>query len=221
MEIHSLYRPLFVTACAALLATEVPAAESPRERLSLDAGWKFHLGDKWPDALRLDKAGMISGPAPEKLFSDVTWRTANLPHDWGVEVPFDQAADLGHGFRKLESGFEKTSIGWYRRTFDLPAADVESTFDIKKHLRPGDNVIAVCVKDGSGRGGMNPATTVEIIGKPESAAWSRSLFNGRAQLIVQASRKADVFNLSDNTHRLTLSAAVVKTPTGAQRPLIS
>ena len=133
MKIHSLYRSLFLAAYAALLITNLPAAESPRERLSMDAGWKFHLGDQWPDALRLDKAGMSSGPASEKLFSDVTWRTVNLPHDWGVEVPFEQAADLGHGFKKLGPGFEETSIGWYRRTFDLPAADADKrirlTFD--------------------------------------------------------------------------------------------
>jgi hypothetical protein len=34
-------------ACA-LDVMPVSAADSPRERLSLDAGWKFHLGDKWP-----------------------------------------------------------------------------------------------------------------------------------------------------------------------------
>jgi hypothetical protein len=54
---------------------------SPREHLSLDSGWKFHLGDDWPKALRLDKAGANAGPASEKLFSDAAWRTVNLPHD--------------------------------------------------------------------------------------------------------------------------------------------
>ena len=45
------------------------AGDSPREHLSLDANWKFHLGDDWPDALHLDKAGASGGPAAEK-FSD-------------------------------------------------------------------------------------------------------------------------------------------------------
>ena len=65
---------------------------SPREHLSLDANWKFHLGDDWPNALRLDKAGASGGPAAEK-FSDNSWRTVNLPHDWAVELPFDKNAD--------------------------------------------------------------------------------------------------------------------------------
>ena len=48
------------------------AADSPREHLSLDAGWKFHLGDDWPDALHLENSGTGSGPASEK-FSDSYW----------------------------------------------------------------------------------------------------------------------------------------------------
>jgi len=51
----------------------VAAAGSPREHLSLDANWKFHLGDDWPDALRLDKAGVSGGPAAEN-FDDSNWR---------------------------------------------------------------------------------------------------------------------------------------------------
>ncbi|HEX9048645.1 MAG TPA: glycoside hydrolase family 2 TIM barrel-domain containing protein, partial [Verrucomicrobiae bacterium] len=98
-----------------------PAA-SPREHLSLDNNWKFHLGEGWPGALHLDKAGASTGPASEK-FSDVAWRSINLPHDWAIELPFDQAADGSHGFKALGPGFEKNSIGWYRRAFELPKED--------------------------------------------------------------------------------------------------
>ncbi len=93
-----------------------------REHLSLDQNWKFHLGDDWPDALRLDKAGASGGPAAPD-FDAESWRTLNLPHDWAVELPFDQNADGGHGFKPVGPGFEKNSIGWYRRTFALPSAD--------------------------------------------------------------------------------------------------
>jgi len=40
-----------------------------------------------------------------------------------VELPFDQTADGGHGFKALGVKFPTNSIAWYRRTFDLPAAD--------------------------------------------------------------------------------------------------
>ena len=98
------------------------AAASPREHLSLDTGWKFHLGDDWPNALRLDKAGSSGGPAEEK-FNDNSWRALDLPHDWVIELPFDRTSDKSHGFKPVGPGFWKNSIGWYRRTFELPKAD--------------------------------------------------------------------------------------------------
>ena len=102
--------------------SDTTAAASPREHLSLDAGWKFHLGDDWPDALRLDKAGSSGGPSAEK-FNDNSWRSLDLPHDWAIELPFDKSSDTSHGFKPVGPGFYKNSIGWYRRTFELPAAD--------------------------------------------------------------------------------------------------
>ena len=62
MKIVPIGRALIGCLCAALLVTQLTAAESPREHLSLDAGWKFHLGDNWPDALHLENAGTGSGP---------------------------------------------------------------------------------------------------------------------------------------------------------------
>jgi beta-galactosidase len=111
---------------------DAPPQGSPREHLLLDDHWKFHLGDDWPGALRLDKAGSSGGPAAER-FNDNSWRTVNLPHDWAIELPFDQTADGSHGFKPVGPGFAKNSIGWYRRTFELPEADagkrIRLTFD--------------------------------------------------------------------------------------------
>lgn len=93
-----------------------------REHLLLDANWKFHLGDDWPNALRLDKAGASSGPASEK-FNDTAWRTLDLPHDWVIELPFDHNADKMHGYKPVGPGFPQNNIGWYRRTFELSKED--------------------------------------------------------------------------------------------------
>ncbi|HAO79955.1 MAG TPA: beta-galactosidase [Verrucomicrobia subdivision 3 bacterium] len=122
MKISSSFRVLNGIAYAALLVTQLAVADSPREHLSLDAGWKFHLGDDWPDALHLENSGTGSGPASEK-FSDSFWRTVNLPHDWAVELPFDWAADGSHGFHTLGVKYPTNSIAWYRRTFELPKED--------------------------------------------------------------------------------------------------
>ena len=88
----------------------------------LDEGWKFHLGDDWPTALSLKKAGESGGPAAEN-FDDATWRVLDLPHDWAIELPFDKTSDKNHGFKALGPGFPKNNIGWYRRAFDIPASD--------------------------------------------------------------------------------------------------
>ena len=118
--------PSFFARLFALLLTAFTlnawADDSPRQHLSLDANWKFHLGDDWPDALRLDKAGASGGPAAVK-FNDTAWRTLDLPHDWAIELPFDHSADTSHGFKPVGPGFPTNSIGWYRRTFDLATDD--------------------------------------------------------------------------------------------------
>jgi beta-galactosidase len=107
---------------AAVFTLNLSAADSPREHLSLDANWKFHLGDNWPNALHLDKAGASGGPASEK-FNDTAWRSLDLPHDWAIELPFDRTSDTSHGFKPVGPGFPKNSTGWYRRTFELPQED--------------------------------------------------------------------------------------------------
>jgi beta-galactosidase len=115
-------RLILVVGISLLATCIVSAAAPPREKLLLDFNWKFHLGDDWPDALRLDKAGASGGPAAAE-FDDSSWRTVNLPHDWAIELPFDQNADAGHGFKPVGPGFPKNSTGWYRRTFELPQED--------------------------------------------------------------------------------------------------
>src|ERR1039457_4909725 len=136
MKIVLPFRILSVITFAALLVAQLAVAQSAREHLSLDANWKFPLGDDWPDALSLVNSGTGGGPASEK-FSGSYWRAVNLPHDWAVELPFDQTADGGHGFKPLGTKFPTNSIGWYRRTFELPAGDsgkrIWLTFDGVMH----------------------------------------------------------------------------------------
>jgi len=122
MKATSLIHCLIAGAFAGLFLTSHAAGESLREHLSLDANWKFHLGDDWPDAQHLENAGTGSGPASEK-FGDSFWRVVDLPHDWAVELPFDSAADGSHGFKALGQKFPANSIGWYRRTFELSKED--------------------------------------------------------------------------------------------------
>ena len=56
-------------------------------------------------------------------FDASSWRQLNLPHDWAVELPFDRHGDRDHGFKPIGINFPTNSIGWYRRTFELPDGD--------------------------------------------------------------------------------------------------
>ncbi len=111
--------------------SDVSTTVAPRERLLLDFGWKFFQGHAC-DPLRDLGFGKDQGDfaksgefefAKEK-FDDSKWRTLNLPHDWAVELPFVHDEDLqSHGYKPLGRKYPETSIGWYRRTFDIPKED--------------------------------------------------------------------------------------------------
>jgi len=98
------------------------ADDVPRERLLMDSGWSFHLGNEWGSGQSLAKSGTGSGPAAVAQ-SVASWRRVDLPHDWAIELPFDPTADGSHGFRALGEGFPQNSVSWYRRSFDLPESD--------------------------------------------------------------------------------------------------
>jgi beta-galactosidase len=111
---------LIVALGLAALVARAATNDSPRQRLLMDFGWKFHLGDDWGTAERLDKAGQSTGPARPD-FDDTSWRSVNLPHDWAVELPYDEKAGPDNGYKPVGPGYVSNSVGWYRRAFPLPA----------------------------------------------------------------------------------------------------
>jgi beta-galactosidase len=123
---------------AALLAAnpesataEALAAIAPREKLLFDFGWKFQFGDSNDPSRDLgfgngqgDFAKTGEFAFAKAKFDDSKWRVLNLPHDWAVELPFvrDEALN-SHGYKPLGRRYPETSVGWYRREFDIPASD--------------------------------------------------------------------------------------------------
>jgi beta-galactosidase len=135
-----LIRSLF-TILAALVITVPAAAESGRETILLDDGWRFALGHAADPAKDFDFGAAYSyasaagwGGAVRPGFDDGAWRTVDLPHDWAVELPFVQAPFtfplMDHGFKPLGRVFPETSIGWYRRHFAVPKSDEGRRFRI-------------------------------------------------------------------------------------------
>src|ERR1700744_562269 len=68
-----------------------------------DKGWHFHLGD-------------VNG-AENPDMKDAAWRTLDLPHDWSVEGTFSKENPA-----TPEGGALPGGIGWYRKSFTVPAS---------------------------------------------------------------------------------------------------
>jgi beta-galactosidase len=98
----SALRPLCLGICLAAMAVLAGTAHgqpAARARRSLNAGWRFHLGDL----------------AGQGAIDDSGWRALDLPHDWGIEGPFAQ--ELPGETGKLPW----SGVAWYRRQVVLEA----------------------------------------------------------------------------------------------------
>ena len=59
-------------------------------------------------------------------------KPVDLPHDWAIELPFQNDPALASkGFYPLGRNYPATSIGWYRRVFELPEADAGKRITIE------------------------------------------------------------------------------------------
>ena len=112
---------------------------SPREHLLMDYDWRFAFGHPYDTRKDFNngtsyfsyfsKAGYGDGAADPR-FDDRAWRKVNLPHDWAVEQPFSPKGSFSHGFKAIGRNFPEASIGWYRKTFFIPASDSGRHFSI-------------------------------------------------------------------------------------------
>lgn len=88
----------------AALLTAAAQAQTPRTIQQFNTGWHFVEGDP-------------TG-AESPGFQDSAWTTVTLPHDWSIAGPVKQdAPSLAAG------GFFPTGVSWYRKDFDVTAAD--------------------------------------------------------------------------------------------------
>src|SRR5437867_824918 len=88
-----------------LLASAAALGANPRPgaTASFDRDWRFHLGD------------VANGQDP--ALDDSGWRRLDLPHDWSIEGEFGEQNPATPGGGALPGG-----VGWYRKTFTLPAS---------------------------------------------------------------------------------------------------
>ena len=99
---------LHAAPAAAPAATHAAAPQQPRAIQQFTTGWRF---------IQADAKG-----AEQASFNDTSWKPVTLPHDWAIAGPFlEDAPSRGAG------AFAPTGIGWYRKTFTVPAADASAT----------------------------------------------------------------------------------------------
>jgi len=123
-----------VGAMLALMAVPVQA-QSVRETIRLDDGWKFALGNA-SDPKKdfgcgteyfnyLTKANSIHNEGPYVMkFDDKDWQEVNVPHDWVTTLPFAREASHSHGYKTVGYKYPETSVGWYRKVVNIPAGDL-------------------------------------------------------------------------------------------------
>jgi beta-galactosidase len=99
-----------------LLSSFIAKAQTgdARHNLLFDKDWEFTQ----TDASGADKAA----------FDDSKWQHVDVPHDWSILGTVDHNAPTGRG-----GGFLPSGIGWYRKHFEMDAADAQKrvmiTFD--------------------------------------------------------------------------------------------
>ena len=109
-------------------------AQNVRERINFDDDWQFAFGNASSPEKDfgcgteyfnyLTKAASIHNEGPYVAKFDASgWKKVDLPHDWVVDLPYAAEASHSHGYKTVGYEYPETSVGWYRKTFDIPAED--------------------------------------------------------------------------------------------------
>jgi beta-galactosidase len=83
-----------------------------RSIVNFNNDWKFYLGN--------------DSTASNENFNDNNWRTLNLPHDWSIEGNFSKENPA-----TTQGGALSGGIGWYRKTFSIPATSKNKNISIE------------------------------------------------------------------------------------------
>ena len=94
--------PAIIPIVLLLSCSQDKKADFSQRTIDFDKNWNFHLNDSSKDTIN----------------ETINWKTINLPHDWGIEQPFDKNSPAGVGGGALTGG-----LGWYKKTFQIPEKD--------------------------------------------------------------------------------------------------
>jgi beta-galactosidase len=95
-----------------------------------------------------------------------------------------------------------------------------SIYDVKALLHPGENTITVAIANWGVAGGLNGGVMLRLQGKPAPVEWQRSVFNGLAQIIVQASKEVGAIKLTARSAGLPPATVLLQTKPASPRPAV-
>jgi beta-galactosidase len=169
-------------------------------------------------------------PGTAETFDDSQWEKADVSSDAGPLTPGHSAiyrTDFEAGADMLASPSTAVNFGtidddgWVYLNGHLVGESHDWTshpsFELRKFLHEGKNTIAVAVHNGEGSGGVNKGVSLEIADQPIQPQWKRSVFNGLAQVIVQAGKEPGTLALTARADGL--SETPLNISAGAAVPL--
>jgi beta-galactosidase len=183
--------------------------------------WKF-VGDAYKDAI----------PEFGTALDDSHWEQADV--QVGRLVPREQAVYRGHlkasapelASRAVELVFAKIAggIAVYVNGTKVGSAEDSSSasvYDVKSLLHPGDNLVAVSVASyGPDATGLSGGVTLRLQSAPEPVHWSRSTFNGLAQVIILATKAPGTVTLTASSGGLRAASLALDSAPATPRPSV-
>ena len=93
-----------------------------------------------------------------------------------------------------------------------------SVYDVKALLHPGENTVAVAIANWNLAAGLNNGVKIRLIDNPVPVAWSRSVFNGLAQVIIRAGKDGGPLQLTAHAEGLKPATVTIKANPATPRP---
>jgi beta-galactosidase len=101
-----------------------------------------------------------------------------------------------------------------------PAGDSRSpsVYDVKALLKPGPNTVAVALANYGASAGLNGGVELRRYDQPGTPAWSRSTFNGLAQIIVRTAKQPGTLELGARAAGLAAASLKLSAAVAVPRP---
>jgi beta-galactosidase len=200
---------------------DVYVSKQPGRMIALEE-WRFKRGASYPQ--------------PEESAETVdtsTWQTANASRPWGPLRP-DETGIFRTSFQSTPAMLAAHDVmidfgmiddeGWVyvngRKVGESHNWSDQPSFSIGKFLHEGTNSIAVSVQNHENSGGIGKGVSLEIVEKPVAAAWQRSVFNGLAQIIMQAEKDPGAIILTARSPGLEPATLNITAGPATPRPAV-